>query len=473
MDQDAFRKMLDTPRGDGASSSGASKSRFGAAPPKRAVPTTGKATDFKPRKQPFKPKKAPDGSVYRDRAAERRKGKDGDFAEAEKLLEDFKTRSEREDVDKETFEKQMQYLGGDAQHSILVKGLDMALLERMKHEQAKKADAALGDVEDELDKALEAGPSASSSSSAAPAAAPEKPRKKTRDELLAELKAMRGGGGAQPAPAEKEKDPRFKPLGGDVKGKGKEQPAPLGAGWRKVAVAAPDGEKKRRKKKKVVPAAPPADTAAREPGKALSPAPQPAAPGPVAPPVPPAPDFNSDDDIFGEAGDYKGLDTDSDSDTPSSPKPSAPAPPPPADAGPAKRKYFSDDEEDEPISTAPSAITDLAAKQAAANAAGPTRRSGGGGGEGEEGEEEDVPMRLQGLSGSGPSVKELLEMDKAAEAEEKRKAKKAKYQAAAAEKREMREKNMTEADKANRVYQEMMNHLAKKQGKPDGPGDDE
>lgn len=48
----------------------------------------GKVTDFAPRKKaPAKPKKGPDGEAYRDRAAERRAGKDGDFAQAEKMLE--------------------------------------------------------------------------------------------------------------------------------------------------------------------------------------------------------------------------------------------------------------------------------------------------------------------------------------------------------------------------------------------------
>lgn len=48
----------------------------------------GKATDFVPRKKAApKPKKGPDGELYRDRAKERRTGKEGDFAQAEKMLE--------------------------------------------------------------------------------------------------------------------------------------------------------------------------------------------------------------------------------------------------------------------------------------------------------------------------------------------------------------------------------------------------
>ncbi|GAA5825127.1 hypothetical protein JCM11251_006108 [Rhodosporidiobolus azoricus] len=488
MDQDAFRQML---QGSGSTSSSSSatqqRSRFGAALPKRptASTSTGAATDFKPRsakpkkdKEAFKPKRAPDGSVYRDRAAERRKGKEGDFAEAEKLLEDFKTRSEREDVDTETFQKQLAYLGGDAQHSILVKGLDMALLERMKHEQAKEADKDLDDVEGELDRALEAGPPDDTAKKVEEKAGGGK-KKKTRDELLAEMKAMRSGGGAAGG-AGAEKDSRFKPLGVTDKGKGKEAAAPLGSGWKKVAAAPAAGEpekKLRKKKKKVFPAPASAAEASASNFAGSSSAPAavtPKLPSPAAPPPPPPADDDDDDDddIFGGAGDYKGLDSDTDEDDS---KPSSAAAPPPAAVSSAssKRKYFDDVEDDSaPISTAPSAVTDLAAKQAAADVSGSSRREAGAG-EAEAEEGEDVmPARLEGLSGNGPSVRELLDLDKAAEEEDKRKAKKLKYQAKAAEKRELREANMTRADKDNRDFLEMQAYLAKKEGKggKDGEG---
>ncbi|CAH7682560.1 RED-like protein N-terminal region-domain-containing protein [Phakopsora pachyrhizi] len=73
---------------------------------------------------------------YRDRASERRKGLDGDFAEAEQLLQNFQARvaAAGSQVDKELLEQQTKYLGGDERHTILVKGLDHALLERRKAE---------------------------------------------------------------------------------------------------------------------------------------------------------------------------------------------------------------------------------------------------------------------------------------------------------------------------------------------------
>ncbi|GAA5991074.1 hypothetical protein JCM10908_006526 [Rhodotorula pacifica] len=504
MNQDAFRSLLATPARSGGSptaSTSSAASRFGIAPPKRALPSKGSSTDLKPRKvnssgsasgSAPKPKRNPDGSLYRDRAAERRAGRDGDFADAEKLLEDFKSRSETAGVSKDVLEDQMKYLGGDEHHSILVKGLDIALLERKKAELAQRAEQELDDVEDELDAAFENNPAPPVTAAASPpptaskvkvasnstagGAAPAK-RKKTRDELLAELKAMRAGGGAgavspDAAPAgAASADSRFKPIGStakvaDKKGKGKE----VASGWKAVGASAPEGgEKKKRKKRKVVPAV---DDAATITSAAASTVPkQPASPPPKAaplpPPVPAPEDIDDDMDIFGDVGDYKGLDTDEESDVEGGAAAAAAAAPQNATLPPAKRKYFDDeDEDDERIdtSTAPTGMEDLAAKQAAANAAaaaGTGRGSKRDGEAPEEGEErEDRPMRLEGLSGAGPSVKELLEMDKAAEAEEKRQARKLK----AKEKAEARRANMTEADKANQDYQKMMAHLEKKDG---------
>lgn len=359
--------------------------------------------------------------------------------------------------------------GGDEHHSILVKGLDIALLERKKAELAQRADQDLGDVEDELDAAFE-NPAPPREHSGSPAAfegaspvagssrdAGKKRGGKTRDELLAELRAMRTGGAAavpggategnrsSGSPAES----RFKPIGAssaDKKGKGKEAAGASGAGggWKAVGASgdAPAGEKKKRKKRKVAPpeAAEASGTTAAE-SKAPAPGPA-AAPAPpaAAPIVPPAPDDIDDDmDIFGGVGDYKGLDTDEDSDAGAAPAPVpaavAESANPLGTASGGKRKYFDDDDEEDAVqtSTAPGGLGDLAAKQAAADAAaaaGAGARSGladpaGGEGdeqEGEEGAAERRPVRLEGFSGSGPSVKELLELDKAREAEEKRQA---------------------------------------------------
>ncbi|KWU44816.1 hypothetical protein RHOSPDRAFT_33636 [Rhodotorula sp. JG-1b] len=525
MDQDAFRSLLATPARSSdqgrSPSSRAPTSRFGIAPPKRALAQSSSkdlATDLKPRKV-AKPKRNPDGSLYRDRAAERRAGRDGDFADAEKLLEDFKTRSETAGVSKDVLEDQMKYLGGDEHHSILVKGLDIALLERKKAELAQKAERQLDDVEDELDTAFNENPAAApspprSSTSKVRAGGAESTlpkRKKTRDELIAEMKAMRAGQATAGATTTTAGDPegagsRFKPIGStstDKKGKGKEIAS---GGWKTVGGAGDGGEKKKRKKRKVV--VPPTAAAANQtlssaaPDSATASAP-PSNELPSSAPVPapvPVPDDDDDDmDIFGDVGDYKGLDTDEESDAGGQggggggggAAAAAPAISTSTSTGTGKRKYFDDDDDEEDqigTSTAPTGLEDLAARQAAANAAaaaaaavaggaGPSAGTGtgagaGGGEEDEARGEEDRPMRLEGLSGAGPSVKELLEMDKAAEAEEKRQAPNriARRKLKAKEKAEARRANMTEADKANQDYQKMMAHLEKKDGGPGGGG---
>lgn len=403
--------------------------------------------------------------------------------------QDFQARSETAGVSKDVLQDQMKYLvrsaqprshpaprsrpdpppsqGGDEHHSILVKGLDIALLERKKAELAQRADQDLGDVEDELDAAFE-NPAPPREHSGSPAAfegaspvagssrdAGKKRGGKTRDELLAELRAMRTGGAAAApggategyrssgSPAES----RFKPIGAssaDKKGKGKEAAGAsgTGGGWKAVGASgdAPAGEKKKRKKRKVAPAEA-AEASGTTAAESKAPAPEPAAataPPAAAPIVPPAPDDIDDDmDIFGGVGDYKGLDTDEDSDAEAAPAPvpAAESANPLETASGGKRKYFDDDDEEDAVqtSTAPGGLGDLAAKQAAADAAaaaGAGARSGladpaGGEGdeqEGEEGSGARRPVRLEGFSGSGPSVKELLELDKAREAEEKRQA---------------------------------------------------
>jgi IK cytokine len=90
-------------------------------------------------------------------------------------------------------EEQRKYLGGDATHSILVKGLDYALLAARKAEieatEGKKA-------EDELD-ALFEGETAAVGASKAGENVQEKSsgvgRKRTREEIVQQLKRQRTG----------------------------------------------------------------------------------------------------------------------------------------------------------------------------------------------------------------------------------------------------------------------------------------
>jgi len=87
---------------------------------------------------------------YRDRAAERRDGTAGvdDNAFGSKFSADgFKTTGER----KQQLIEQSKYLGGDLAHTHLVKGLDYALLQKIRAEQARKEEEDMKVQEEILD----------------------------------------------------------------------------------------------------------------------------------------------------------------------------------------------------------------------------------------------------------------------------------------------------------------------------------
>lgn len=87
---------------------------------------------------------------YRDRAAERRDGKtQEDTADLPGgfLSDSFKTTGER----KQQLIEQSKYLGGDLKHTHLVKGLDYALLQKIRAEQARKEEEDLKIQEELLD----------------------------------------------------------------------------------------------------------------------------------------------------------------------------------------------------------------------------------------------------------------------------------------------------------------------------------
>ncbi|KAJ7180741.1 hypothetical protein C8R46DRAFT_1319012 [Mycena filopes] len=154
MDQDSFRLLLASGSGSsGSTSKQPQRSRVDASQPA-----------FKPRKV----KKAE--GKYRDRAAERRVGEGNDYAQVEAVLEDFEKRL---GDDTAVTDEQRAFLGGDSEHSILVKGLDVALLEQ------NKAKASLSTVDDDsLEQAFIA--------SALPT------KKRTREDMIRELKEKRG-----------------------------------------------------------------------------------------------------------------------------------------------------------------------------------------------------------------------------------------------------------------------------------------
>ena len=87
---------------------------------------------------------------YRDRAAERRAGKTEDDASdlpGGFFGDSFKAAGDR----KQQLIEQSKYLGGDLKHTHLVKGLDYALLQKIRAEQARKEEEEMAMQEEILD----------------------------------------------------------------------------------------------------------------------------------------------------------------------------------------------------------------------------------------------------------------------------------------------------------------------------------
>lgn len=90
---------------------------------------------------------------YRDRAAERRQA-EGSEVTTDSLLQ--KLSEDGQELDQKTIYEQSKYLGGDKEHTHLVKGLDFSLLERVRREMdgKKETEEMEEDAEDELDQVL-------------------------------------------------------------------------------------------------------------------------------------------------------------------------------------------------------------------------------------------------------------------------------------------------------------------------------
>ncbi|KAI0369157.1 hypothetical protein BV20DRAFT_914148, partial [Pilatotrama ljubarskyi] len=396
---------------------------------------------FKPRQV----KKGAKGDAYRDRATERRLGIGNDYAQVEALAEEFERRNADND-DRQAVEEQRKYLGGDSEHTVLVKGLDFALLEQARARAAAEA-AATEDVS--LEQAyLES--------------AAAQPKKRTREEILRELKSKRGGaggGGGEDAAAEKavkqaaadkaleeaKKAGKFKPIGfkpvGGAPEKGEK------AKRKKKAKAGEPEENGERKKKRKVTAASAQDQAAQQANAASSTAgqseskvaegAQPEA-GPSKPPPAPEPEpVDEDFDIFADAGEYTGVDLGDESDDSDAERPAGQGGEEegevPDSGAPPPRKWLatSDDERESSraVSQPPARST-----RSPSRSASPQRRAGPSQKapavediEMEDGEEEERPVRLQPLASSAlPSIKDLLAMSEEAEKAEKRRLRKEK-----------------------------------------------
>ncbi|KAF7356518.1 hypothetical protein MVEN_00985300 [Mycena venus] len=365
---------------------------------------------FKPRKV-----KKSDGK-YRDRAAERRVGEGNDYAQVEAVLEDFEKRLGNTSATDE----QRKYLGGDSDHSILVKGLDIALLEQ------NKAKASLSTVDDDsLEQAfMEA------------ASEPTVPKKRTREDIIRELKEKKGIKSSAPANDDAleaaKKQGKFKPIGFKPIGGAENKPKK-----KKVKTDGVDGERKKKKRK--------VDAVEQkgETDKADEPAPSskvtesdPKASSSKLPP--PEDDVPDDFDIFADAGEYRGLDL--------------------------------EDEEDEDDGAAARRVENPELKDGEESAPPPKemKPTPGPVDEEEEGEVEQPPMRLVPLASSAlPSIKDLLAMDEAANSSNKWKKKKDKKKGGKGDADDddaAPKKKMTAEVKAERDYKRLKSYTDKKGG---------
>ncbi|KAG2128571.1 RED-like protein N-terminal region-domain-containing protein [Suillus clintonianus] len=399
MDQDSFRQLLQKPRAPGATPQ--LRGAQGASLLKQKA-SGSSAPTFKPRKVKKTELK------YRDRAAERRDGGKSDYAQVEAVLENFEQRTANDD--KDTVDEQRQYLGGDSEHTILVKGLDVSLLE-----QNKARAAASTEDDDTLEQAfLEA------------SSEPTAQNKRTREDIIRELKAKRNGEGLQSTDTTAEppeahdlekakKAGKFKPIGFKPIGVQKDDKSN-----KKRSKEESTSRDKKRKKRKVE-------------GKSGSPQPTNTVPPPKVehPPTsaaefsqvdqrPPSP-LDDDMDIFAGAGDYEGFAGDGDSDedgldsahkTESEHGPNVVHP---SSEQARSRGWFGDEHDDEGA-IQPPAPTESATPQLPPSTHTP-----------QVDEEEEESLRLKPLESSAlPSIRDFLAMDAAAEKEDKRKARKEK-----------------------------------------------
>ncbi|TFK39822.1 RED-like protein N-terminal region-domain-containing protein [Crucibulum laeve] len=443
MDQESFRKLLQTPHA-GSSSTFTSRGSLLAAAPKSKVKTVDAS-------QPaFKPRKVKKNSdlKYRDRAAERRVGDGNDYADVEAVLEDFEKRA-ADNEDKAAVEEQRRYLGGDEDHTILVKGLDMALVEQHK----AKASMSIED-DDSLEQAfLEA-----SSEKAVP-------KKRTREDIIRELKEKRGGETegrdvrvTKIAEVEaklleeakkqgKFKPIGFKPIGGSADGKKK-----------KTKSDGKDGERKKKKRKlegdseqNVTATAGEESTPKPEVANSV---PSPSTSKPAQPESQSEP-ADEDFDIFAGAGDYEGIDLgDDDDDEPTRPIVRASE----EEEGLIPRHWIPTEDDGHPSRSQTESAPPPRSRSPGSRSPPP-----GPSMDIEEREEEEQPMRLIPLSSSAvPSIKELLAMDDPASGNHKKSKRKDKKKGGGGDDEGTKKKN-AEA-KAERDYKKLKSYTEKKAG---------
>ena len=303
-------------------------------------------------------------------------------------------------------EVQRRYLGGDSEHSILVKGLDHSLLEQ------NKARAALSS---EDDNALEQAFMEATSHTPT-----NVPKKRTREELIRHLKEQRARNTDQ-GPKIGDEEAR---LLEEAKQKGKFKPIgfkPIGSTSeaKKKKEKRSEDDMERKKKKRKVDVEILADKAASLKDKSSMP------PPPVPTKTPKVPDTEEpiDDDfnIFADAGEYEGINVDDDDDDENVAQ-VARETEKRYDPTPAQRWIPTD--EIEPLHTKPPIppLSDTTTRSPPSSHKVVS----------EDESEDEQPMRLVPLSSSAlPSIKDFLAMDQAAGSSDKKRKRKNKKKAGA------------------------------------------
>ncbi|KAF8845117.1 hypothetical protein BDN67DRAFT_920468 [Paxillus ammoniavirescens] len=411
MDQHAFRNLLANSRRSQVSGKEATPTTANNRTQKKAKSSVSTEPAFKPRKV----KKA--DPKYRDRAAERRVGIGNDYAKIEAVLEDFEKRGAHED--KDVLEQQRKYLGGDSEHTILVKGLDMSLLE-----QNRARGAPSTEDDDILEQAFVEAVSTSPAT---------KPRKRTREDIIRDLKAKRQNGSKdqvaeESVPVEEsveddrlalevaKKAGKFKPIGFKPIGK-KEEKAK-----KRKGKGEKEGEKKKKRKVENLPQQFEAKGDATEeslPAHAELKIAESSAQATEKRPGPEPAMLDEDFDIFAGTGDYEGFPDGEESDEFDESKAARATPPAEGSRSPVSpshvvKGWFNEPHPD--VQQAP-----IAASEHPPAPKSPPRDIE------MQPVEEEGELRLKPLESSAlPSIREFLAIDEAAEKAEKRRARKEK-----------------------------------------------
>ncbi|KAI8840457.1 RED-like protein N-terminal region-domain-containing protein [Chytriomyces cf. hyalinus JEL632] len=142
LSQEDFRKLLSTPRAPVPATPSSKAAKFAKPAP---VQRNKQPSEFA-RPIPAKFRKKPEdeedaGPSFRDRAKERRQGVNPDYKDSEEIIARLAAAEEKELADnadiKSAIYQQSKYLGGDEKHTHLVKGLDFALLKKVRTEMQK------------------------------------------------------------------------------------------------------------------------------------------------------------------------------------------------------------------------------------------------------------------------------------------------------------------------------------------------